>query len=134
MSKLVRHKINITNKDITWNPIVDSGAERSVISSKLARQTGIPITTKFNFSVVGFDGVASDKVLGFIQGLEVTVPSTAQKHKISPIVIDDPSANLLGIDLIDQAGGGEFIPGPNGNLTWQFNQARDAKIKTPWAR
>ena len=71
LSKLVRHNLKIGKDRTTWKPIIDSGAERSVISSRKARETGIPITTKHNFRVVGFDGVQSSKVLGYLDNHHV---------------------------------------------------------------
>ena len=126
-SKSVKKKLFLTDsknthiKNIPWFPKVDSGAERSVLSLDVAKFMNLDICTKFNFRVITFDGEQSSKVVGFVERLHFKIPGTSESFTFSPIIIDSPDANLLGMDIIDTAGGGSFVPknGENG-LRWIF--------------
>ena len=108
-------------KDIPWSAKVDSGAERSVLSLDMAKSMNLNICTNFNFRVITFDGEQSNKVVGFVERLHFKIPGTSETYTFSPIIIDSPDANLLGMDIIDIAGGGSFVPkkGENG-MRWIF--------------
>ena len=108
-------------KNIPWFAKIDSGAERSVLSLDIARYMDLNICTNYNFRVYGFDGVESNRVVGFVEKLQFKIPGTSESLTFSPIIIDSPDANLAGMDIIDIAGGGSFIPkkGEKG-MEWVF--------------
>ena len=130
-SKSVKRKFFLSDsnsqhiKNIPWFAKIDSGAERSVLSLDIVKYMDLKICTDFNFRVIGFDGIESDRVIGYIDKLQFKIPGTSESFTFSPIVIDSPDANLAGMDLIDTAGGGSFVPkkGEKG-MDWIFSSEK----------
>ena len=123
-SSLVKKEVEIScinNKNIhKWTPKVDSGASRSIISAQNVHKFGAKICTEFNFSVTGFDGETSGRILGYVPELTVKIKGH-RKISFSPIVVDNIKSDLLGIDIIRTVGGGDFSLDKNGDLQWTFH-------------
>lgn len=86
-----------------------------------SRPVGLPIVTNFDFRVIGFDGQASKKILGYIPKVRMQIPDSDKFVSFSPIVIDDDSADLVGMDVIEASGGGQFFETSNG-MQFEFNE------------
>lgn len=104
---------------------MDSGAQRSTISLKFAKLSGVHVIKKYSFQVIGFDGVASDNIIGYVDQLHFVDPISGNSGFFSPIVIDDDNANLCGLDIFNTFGGGKFSKTPENNLTFEFDPISD---------
>ena len=129
--QLVRKMVRITlpkrNSYIFWNPILDSGAQRSVISKQIVCKYKIPVNPNINFNVINFDGTKSSKIVGFVENLEIRLRGSDKIVNISPIVLDAPDSNFLGVDALFSAGGGTFSTSYDKLL---FNFKEEPNIKT----
>lgn len=127
---LIRHDFVIKGPrgEATWTPFVDSGAQRSIMSRATAELLGLAINRKINFKVYGFDQQPSKLVVGFVDQVELYIPGTSQVIKFSPIIMDDPKANLCGLDIIVPSGGGAVVPsGDFFGARFVFNSERNSQ-------
>ena len=121
VDSLVRYNFKIHHKfSNQWSPAIDSGCTRSVITKNTAEKLGAKICTNFNFTVTGFDGQSSGRILGYIDQIRVEIPGLHKSVTISPIVVDHEGSDLCGLDVIEAAGGGSLTLGENGKLHWNF--------------
>lgn len=109
--KLLRHELTVkgAQKEAIWFPFIDSGAQRSVMSKALAELLGLHICRDVNFRVIGFDQKPSSSVYGYVKDVQLVVPGTSKLLKFSPIIMQDPRANICGLDVIIPSGGGEIV-------------------------
>lgn len=108
---LIKHDFLIKSdrSESIWTPYIDSGAQRSVMSKHFADRLGLKILKDINFTVIGFDQKPSKLVYGWVKDVKLVVPGTDNILYFSPIIMDDPHANLCGLDVIIPAGGGEIV-------------------------
>lgn len=125
--KLIQRKFILKGQggDISWNPYIDTGAQRSVMSKNTAEQAGLHIHTDVDFRVFGFDRKASNLVYGYVKDAKIVIPGTSKILNFSPIIMSDPKANLCGLDILWPSGGGELVSTENtGDGRYVFNSER----------
>lgn len=133
--KLIHHEflINKNGEKFVWDPIVDSGAERSTISLKFAENLGLNVIKKYHFRVIGFDGSSSNNVVGFVENLHFIDPNSKNSGVFSPIVINNDNANFCGLDIISCFPGGRFMKNIENEMFFEFDQNLD-QVQKPAVR
>lgn len=133
LQKLIRHRFLLKNsgQNSDWNPILDSGAERSTISLENAIKMGVPVIKTINFSVYGFDGSRSDSVVGYLKDIHFVEPKSGHSGFFSPIVIDNKGADICGLDIISTIGGGCFSKIGENKLKFEFDPNFSGSTQTP---
>lgn len=137
--RLITHKflIKLSGKNYEWNPILDSGAQRSTISLEFAKLLGVHVIKEYKFQVIGFDGVVSDNIVGYVDRLHFVDPISGNSGTFSPIVIDNNKANLCGLYIFYTFGGGKFSKSSENQMAFEFDpisspshQPPDVRIKS----
>ena len=132
---LIKKELQLINNSgsNSWSPVIDSGAQRSIINLKTAKRLGLKIITDFNFECHGFDGSICNSVVGYVTLVNFKIPGKNQIYSFSPIVLRETPTDLAGLDLIKTAGGGRLYPDKFGNMQFSFNSEQTnlgAPVKT----